>query len=185
MVTCCVHQSVESSFAIEQEKNKAVLPRSENSYVNRRTLLTLTSRNYLGTSTLPIPSFPPGRFMKSDGQFVCTSLRQNGHRTPSLLGYRMYFAVFAQYTNNLRKVSRGLRTPYEKVQLQKTYNIGTPMHKIKFFGGWARELDVVLDYIDPKVLPSPGAWQLLSWITPSGAPPNRPTSHATRQRWHK
>jgi hypothetical protein len=34
------------------------------------------------------------------------------------------------------------------------------MQKIKFFGGWARELDVVLNYIDPIVLPSPGAWQL-------------------------
>jgi hypothetical protein len=35
------------------------------------------------------------------------------------------------------------------------YNIGTPMQNIKFFGGWARESDVVRDYIDPTVLPSP------------------------------
>jgi hypothetical protein len=26
--------------------------------------------------------------------------------------------------------------------------------------GWARESDVVLDYIDLTVLPCPGAWQL-------------------------
>jgi hypothetical protein len=52
------------------------------------------------------------------------------------------------------------------------YNIGTPMQKIKFFGGWARESDVVLDYIDPTVLPCPGAWELFGWMTPCGAPPN-------------
>jgi hypothetical protein len=53
------------------------------------------------------------------------------------------------------------------------YNIGTPMQKIiKFFGGWARELDVVLDYIDPTVLPCPGAWRLFGWMTHGGAPPN-------------
>jgi hypothetical protein len=38
------------------------------------------------------------------------------------------------------------------------YNIGTPMQNIKFVGGWAREPDVVLDYIDPTVPPSPGPW---------------------------
>jgi hypothetical protein len=45
------------------------------------------------------------------------------------------------------------------------------MHKIKFFGGWARESDVVFDYIDPTVLPCPGAWQLFGWMTLGGAPP--------------
>jgi hypothetical protein len=34
-----------------------------------------------------------------------------------------------------------------------TYTIGTPMHKIKIFGCWARESDVVLDYIDQTILP--------------------------------
>jgi hypothetical protein len=52
------------------------------------------------------------------------------------------------------------------------YGIGTPKQKIKFFGGWARKSDVVLDFIDPiVVLPSPGAWQLFGWMTPGGAPP--------------
>jgi hypothetical protein len=45
-----------------------------------------------------------------------------------------------------------------------TYIIGTPMQKIEFFGGWAREADVVLDFIDPTVLPGPGAWQLCGWM---------------------
>jgi hypothetical protein len=91
------------------------LPRSENSYVNYETLLTLISRNYQGILTLPVPSSPPGRFMTSDGPLVCASLRSNGQRTPSQHGYNWHVA---QYMNNLRTVSRGLRTPYKKVQLQ-------------------------------------------------------------------
>jgi hypothetical protein len=59
------------------------------------------------------------------------------------------------------------------------YNIGTPMQKIKFFGGWARESDVVLDYIDPTVLSCPGAWQLFGWMSLGGAPPNVTRQSAT------
>jgi hypothetical protein len=53
------------------------------------------------------------------------------------------------------------------------------MQKIKFFGGWARESDVVLDYIDPRVLPCPGAWQLFGWMTLGGAPLNVTRQSAT------
>jgi hypothetical protein len=59
------------------------------------------------------------------------------------------------------------------------YNIGTPMQNIKFFGGWARESDIVLDYIDPTALPCPGAWQFFRWMTPCGAPPNVTRQSAT------
>jgi hypothetical protein len=41
------------------------------------------------------------------------------------------------------------------------------MQKIEFFGGWAREADVVLDFIDPTMLPSPGALQLCGWMIAS------------------
>eukprot|EP00873_Tetraselmis_striata_P036196 jgi/Tetstr1/456460/TSEL_043184.t1 len=36
--------------------------------------------------------------------------------------------------------------------------IGAPLSHIRYQGGWATNSDVVLDYIDPNVLPSPGAW---------------------------
>eukprot|EP00873_Tetraselmis_striata_P028151 jgi/Tetstr1/448415/TSEL_035685.t1 len=36
--------------------------------------------------------------------------------------------------------------------------IGVPLSHIRYQGGWATNSDVVLDYIDPNVLPSPGAW---------------------------
>eukprot|EP00873_Tetraselmis_striata_P001476 jgi/Tetstr1/421740/TSEL_001199.t1 len=40
------------------------------------------------------------------------------------------------------------------------YVIGVTMQKIKYFGGWAMESSVVLDYINPTVLPCPAAWHL-------------------------
>jgi hypothetical protein len=53
------------------------------------------------------------------------------------------------------------------------------MQQIEFFNGLARESDVALDYIDPTVLPCPGAWQLFGWMIPSGAPPNVTRQSAT------
>eukprot|EP00873_Tetraselmis_striata_P046159 jgi/Tetstr1/466423/TSEL_010951.t1 len=40
--------------------------------------------------------------------------------------------------------------------------IGAPLSHIRYQGGWATNSDVVLDYIDPNVLPSPGAWFFFS-----------------------
>eukprot|EP00873_Tetraselmis_striata_P020111 jgi/Tetstr1/440375/TSEL_028710.t1 len=51
------------------------------------------------------------------------------------------------------------------------YVIGVTMQKIKYFGGWAMESSVVLDYIDPTVLPCPAAWHLVGWLTPWGDQP--------------
>jgi hypothetical protein len=45
------------------------------------------------------------------------------------------------------------------------------MQEMEVFGGWARVSDVVLEYIDPTILPSAGAWQLFGWMTHGGAPP--------------
>jgi hypothetical protein len=42
-----------------------------------------------------------------------------------------------------------------KGEANTAYNIGTPMQKIKFFCGWARESDIVFDYINSTILPSP------------------------------
>eukprot|EP00873_Tetraselmis_striata_P029149 jgi/Tetstr1/449413/TSEL_036508.t1 len=44
--------------------------------------------------------------------------------------------------------------------------IGAPLSHICYQGGWATDSDVVLDYIDPNVLPSHGAWFLFSHIAP-------------------
>eukprot|EP00873_Tetraselmis_striata_P042400 jgi/Tetstr1/462664/TSEL_000692.t1 len=45
-------------------------------------------------------------------------------------------------------------------------NIGVPVTHIKHFGGWARNFDVVLDYIDANVLPNPGGWFFYGFIAP-------------------
>eukprot|EP00873_Tetraselmis_striata_P029062 jgi/Tetstr1/449326/TSEL_003841.t1 len=44
--------------------------------------------------------------------------------------------------------------------------IGVPLSHIRYQGGWATKSDVVLDYIDPNVLPSPVAWFFFGHIAP-------------------
>eukprot|EP00873_Tetraselmis_striata_P029996 jgi/Tetstr1/450260/TSEL_037296.t1 len=44
--------------------------------------------------------------------------------------------------------------------------IGVPLSHIRYQGGWTTNSDVVLDYIDPNVLPSPGAWFFFGHIAP-------------------
>eukprot|EP00873_Tetraselmis_striata_P009139 jgi/Tetstr1/429403/TSEL_019314.t1 len=44
--------------------------------------------------------------------------------------------------------------------------IGVPLSHIRYQGGWATNSDVVPDYIDPNVLPSPGAWFFFGHIAP-------------------
>eukprot|EP00873_Tetraselmis_striata_P046689 jgi/Tetstr1/466953/TSEL_011407.t1 len=44
--------------------------------------------------------------------------------------------------------------------------IGVPLSHIRYQGGWATNSDVVLDYVDPNVLPSPGAWFFFGHIAP-------------------
>eukprot|EP00873_Tetraselmis_striata_P016188 jgi/Tetstr1/436452/TSEL_025280.t1 len=44
--------------------------------------------------------------------------------------------------------------------------IGAPLSHIRYQGGWATNSDVVMDYIDPNVLPSPGAWFFFGHIVP-------------------
>eukprot|EP00873_Tetraselmis_striata_P044997 jgi/Tetstr1/465261/TSEL_009963.t1 len=44
--------------------------------------------------------------------------------------------------------------------------IGVPLYHIRYQGLWATNYDVVLDYIDPNVLPSPGAWFFFGHIGP-------------------
>eukprot|EP00873_Tetraselmis_striata_P029248 jgi/Tetstr1/449512/TSEL_036600.t1 len=44
--------------------------------------------------------------------------------------------------------------------------IGVPLSHIRYQGGWATNSDVVPDYIDPNVLPSPGAGFFFGHIAP-------------------
>ena len=51
------------------------------------------------------------------------------------------------------------------------YVIGVTMIKIKYYGGWSHESNVVLDYIDPTVLPCPADWHFIGRLTPWGGQP--------------
>eukprot|EP00873_Tetraselmis_striata_P011457 jgi/Tetstr1/431721/TSEL_021245.t1 len=44
--------------------------------------------------------------------------------------------------------------------------IGAPLSHIRYQGGWVTNSNVVLDYIDPNVLPSHGAWFFFGHIAP-------------------
>jgi hypothetical protein len=66
------------------------------------------------------------------------------------------------------RVNFALLTLGSSYNSRTTYGVDTPMQKIKFFRGWVRESDAVLQYIDPTT-PSPGGWQLLSLMTHGGA----------------
>eukprot|EP00873_Tetraselmis_striata_P027887 jgi/Tetstr1/448151/TSEL_035444.t1 len=44
--------------------------------------------------------------------------------------------------------------------------IGVPLSHIRYMGGWARNSDVILEYIDPNVLLSLGAWFSFGHIAP-------------------
>jgi hypothetical protein len=45
------------------------------------------------------------------------------------------------------------------------------MQKFKFFGGWATEFSVVLDYIDPIVDLTTADGYFFGWLTPWGSQP--------------
>eukprot|EP00873_Tetraselmis_striata_P022814 jgi/Tetstr1/443078/TSEL_031134.t1 len=57
--------------------------------------------------------------------------------------------------------------------------IGVPLSHIRYQGGWATNSDVVLDYIDPNVLPSPGAWFFFGHIAPSAISKSNRTPQRT------
>jgi hypothetical protein len=60
-------------------------------------------------------------------------------------------AVHEQQPKGFSWTSHSLRKGFATV----AYGIGVPTQKIKLFGGWARESDAILDYIDPTILQSP------------------------------
>jgi hypothetical protein len=62
------------------------------------------------------------------------------------------------------------------------YAIGVNMHQIRFFGGWATELSVVLAYIDPTVVPTTTDWYFFGWLTPWGGYPRN--TRKTTTLWH-
>ena len=46
--------------------------------------------------------------------------------------------------------------------------IGTPLHVVKYMGGWAKNSSVTEGkYIDPTMTPSPAAWQYFGWLVPA------------------
>jgi len=56
--------------------------------------------------------------------------------------------------------------------------IGAPLEQIRYYGGWARNSDVVLDYIDPTVRPSKEGRFFFGWLFNENQPPPSPDGTA-------
>eukprot|EP00873_Tetraselmis_striata_P041063 jgi/Tetstr1/461327/TSEL_006454.t1 len=74
-------------------------------------------------------------------------------------------------TVRLVSAARPAGTPWTSHSLRKgaasaANAIGTPLSHIRYQGGWGTNSNVVLVYIDPNVLPSPGAWFFFGHIAP-------------------
>eukprot|EP00873_Tetraselmis_striata_P015468 jgi/Tetstr1/435732/TSEL_024630.t2 len=78
-----------------------------------------------------------------------------GQRTLDLLSSSLSAQTLKSYAGSLRKGAASAANA-----------IGAPLSHIRYQGGWATNSDVVLDYIDPNVLPSPGAWFFFGHIAP-------------------
>jgi hypothetical protein len=61
------------------------------------------------------------------------------------------------------------------------FAIGVNMQRIQFFGGSMTESSVVLDYIEPTVVPTTADWYFFGWLTPLGGQPR--TTRQTATLW--
>eukprot|EP00873_Tetraselmis_striata_P036166 jgi/Tetstr1/456430/TSEL_043162.t1 len=77
-----------------------------------------------------------------------------------------YNIALQVYREKGRACRRGPDDLLRKGAASAANAIGVPLSHIRYQGGWATNSDVVLDYIDPNVLPSPGAWFFFGHIAP-------------------
>eukprot|EP00873_Tetraselmis_striata_P039671 jgi/Tetstr1/459935/TSEL_005274.t1 len=89
----------------------------------------------------------------------------------TLKSYAGRLSQFAEFCHDSENISPLEATTATVVRLRKgaasaANAIGAPLSHIRYQGGWATNSDVVLDYIDPNVLPSPGAWFFFGHIAP-------------------
>eukprot|EP00873_Tetraselmis_striata_P014480 jgi/Tetstr1/434744/TSEL_023796.t1 len=89
----------------------------------------------------------------------------------TLKSYADRLSQFAEFCHDSENISPLEATTRTVVRLRKgaasvANAIGVPLSHIRYQGGWATNSDIVLDYIDPNVLPSPGAWFFFGHIAP-------------------
>eukprot|EP00873_Tetraselmis_striata_P040134 jgi/Tetstr1/460398/TSEL_000076.t1 len=100
---------------------------------------------------VPLPADVAYRFVTKAELIVSAPYPEYHHDFRALLASVVNFMFFA----SLRKGAASAANA-----------IGVPLSHIRYQGGWATNSDVVRDYIDPNVLPSPGAWFFFGHIAP-------------------
>eukprot|EP00873_Tetraselmis_striata_P045877 jgi/Tetstr1/466141/TSEL_010703.t1 len=115
---------------------------------------------------VPLPADVAYRFVTKAELIVCAPYPEYHHDFRALLASVVNFMFFARGLTGVSCRVRDVHvddyniTPQvlRKGAASAANPIGVPLSHIRYQGGWATNSDVVLDYIDPNVLPSPGAW---------------------------
>jgi hypothetical protein len=122
--TYCVYQTVESSFTTERERDNAVLPRSENSYVNLHDAAHHGIAELLGYFDATRTKFSAGKI--PDKRWAISMHEPTTNLTLDTLTawlHRVLRAVHEQHLEGFAWTSHSLR----KCVATASYNIGTPM----------------------------------------------------------
>eukprot|EP00873_Tetraselmis_striata_P043366 jgi/Tetstr1/463630/TSEL_008492.t1 len=140
----------------------------------RRGLMLRHRRLDAAPLRVPLPADVAYRFVTKAELIVSAPYPEYHHDFRALLASVVNFLFFARGLTGVSCRVRDVHVDDYNITLQVLRKgaasaanaIGVPLSHIRYQGGWATNSDVVLDYIDPNVLPSPGAWFFFGHIAP-------------------
>eukprot|EP00873_Tetraselmis_striata_P026507 jgi/Tetstr1/446771/TSEL_034258.t1 len=140
----------------------------------RRGLMLRQRRLDAAPLRVPLPADAAYRFVTKAELIVSAPYPEYHHDFRALLASVVNFMFFARGLTGVSCRARDVHVDAYNITLQVLRKgaasaanaIGVPLSHIRYQGGWATNSDVVLDYIDPNVLPSPGAWFFFGHIAP-------------------
>eukprot|EP00873_Tetraselmis_striata_P005747 jgi/Tetstr1/426011/TSEL_016358.t1 len=140
----------------------------------RRGLMLRQRRLDAAPLRVPLPADAAYRFVTKAELIVSAPYPEYHHDFRALLASVVNFMFFARGLTGVSCRVRDVHVDDYNITLQVLRKgaasaanaIGVPLSHIRYQGGWATNSDVVLDHIDPNVLPSPGAWFFFGHIAP-------------------
>eukprot|EP00873_Tetraselmis_striata_P045238 jgi/Tetstr1/465502/TSEL_000885.t1 len=140
----------------------------------RRGLMLRQRRLDAAPLRVPLPADVPYRFVTKAELIMSAPYPEYHHDFRALLASVVNFMFFARGLTGVSCRVRDVHVDDYNINLQvlrkgaasAAHAIGVSLSHIRYQGGWATNSGVVLDYIDPNVLPSPGAWFFFGHIAP-------------------
>eukprot|EP00873_Tetraselmis_striata_P011863 jgi/Tetstr1/432127/TSEL_021584.t1 len=140
----------------------------------RRGLMLRQRRLEAAPLRVPLPADVAYRFVTKAELIVSAPTPEYQHDFRALVASVANFMFFARGLNGVSCRVRDVHVDDYDITLHVLRKgaasaanaIGVPLSHIRYQGGWALNSDVVLDYIDPNVLPSLGAWFFFGHIAP-------------------